>query len=446
VDPYFGSRKKLSTRDAVFYGVLVLFQLHVLWAVYHTLWSSERHFLIAVGGLVEATVEGIVSLLVQGYSTVYYTWENAQLQWMLASCAASALSIAKVVSLLDVVGLEGAMARRPGTVSFMSPRHIVVAIFRAAEVVSSALALVLFQFVTRPYGVFAVAGIACLVQFTAFSFYLEPRGRDLVLAFVGTFVYLDALLDEQHYFTIPARIYYSIRLLEYGLMLLVLWFRYPVATFEVYARFPFTVYALAGSLLIMFLLLVFLRSYLQRPRDWLQPSKQRPYELSLVTLTPHPTKLDVKQFFESICLNPNRLNELGVTSVSLFDCTLDDSVRDDVVGFVKANVEQISTLCLAHNKFTDETGSALANALKANNYLSQIELAWSDRGEPESNVFTKTTFDAFTAALQDTSAWPNTLMDVDLLYPKNDPKGMIDWGGLGSFEQAKYDAKYGPNC
>ena len=220
----------LSRNETFALGVSYVFQLHILVLCWISWKRGKKHQLLIDSKFAEAAIEAVVSSLVQTYAVIFgaRTLSHYQQLTLYMSILGSLASISNAFTLFDS---PSGIDQAPGNeTSPVSPRLLLVNAFRLCELTNKITGLSLFQLAFRPYGgCFAAA--ASYLSFTV-SIWLSQGQASFALPCV--FALINPMLETHNAVTMPHVVYYSLRLAETTIMVVLVWFVADVDVFSLY--------------------------------------------------------------------------------------------------------------------------------------------------------------------------------------------------------------------
>jgi hypothetical protein len=209
---------------------LPLAGLHMTYLAIVSLMMGCKHRFLYISALAEAILESAVSAFVQTYAVVFSKLDIADKMDLYSSIALSFVSIGFAFSSLDKMDGGELLVHLPGSCRSSTAQWWIVFVFRVAEVSSRATSLALFQRVWRPYGLFAVVGIDSVIIVAVAAVFQYHRGRftgrnqmellrsNIVYALPSVVCLMTPMLEKDTPLTVPPGFYYTLRILELGVM------------------------------------------------------------------------------------------------------------------------------------------------------------------------------------------------------------------------------------
>ena len=247
----------LSRNEVFMLGVSYVFQLHVIYLCWISWKRGKKHQLLIDSKFAEAAIEAVVSSLVQTYAVVFgaRTLSHYQQLTLYLSILGSLASISNAFTLFDS---PSGIDQAPGNeTSPISPRLLLVNGFRLCELTNKITGLSLFQLAFRPYGGCFAAAASYLSMTASIWFF----GGQASFALPCVFALINPMLETHNAVTMPHMVYYSIRLIETTIMILLVWFVADVDVHVIYQHCIPAVLAFAASGVGMMALLPAVRCF-----------------------------------------------------------------------------------------------------------------------------------------------------------------------------------------
>lgn len=216
---------KVSYGESLLLGFSYPLQLHMVYLTYLCIKAGKKHPVLISAKFAEASIEAVISALVQLYSLCFCSEaiaasncviEGDNQFWLAVSVASSLVSIGAAFSVFDMrsYGLAGL----PGSLTtYLDPLYLCVVLFRTSEITSRLTSLAAFQLVTRPYG-----GWLCMTLDAAIMVALIWRNGGMARYCIPCmFGLVNPMLEKEGVVTLPHRRYYLVRVVELLLMVLV---------------------------------------------------------------------------------------------------------------------------------------------------------------------------------------------------------------------------------
>ncbi|CAE7569403.1 Ankrd7 [Symbiodinium sp. CCMP2456] len=233
----------LSRNEVFMLGISYVFQLHVIYLCWISWKRGKKHQLLIDSKFAEAAIEAVVSSLVQTYAVVFgaRTLSHYQQLTLYLSILGSLASISNAFTLFDS---PSGIDQAPGNeTSPISPRLLLVNGFRLCELTNKITGLSLFQLAFRPYGGCFAAAASYLAMTASIWFF----GGQASFALPCVFALINPLLETHNAVTMPHMVYYSLRLIETTIMILLVWFVADVDVHLIYQHCIPAVLAFAAS-------------------------------------------------------------------------------------------------------------------------------------------------------------------------------------------------------
>jgi len=213
-------------------GFLLPFQLHVAFLCVYSTACGVVHPLIYSFKLAECFIEGSISSLIQTYALIFRDLPDADRHVGYVSACVSMVSIAFALTQFD--NSHRGLAGLPGVSEGWTPSLVLVFFFRFCEVLSRIVSICLFQLVMRNEEVynhmgFGSAGGAAIIVFDILIMFLltvRYQGmnmRNWIYCTISFVAFINPMLLTDNAFTMPAWVYYSVRLVELVLMGVAAW-------------------------------------------------------------------------------------------------------------------------------------------------------------------------------------------------------------------------------
>jgi hypothetical protein len=212
----------LSLKEIFILGISYVFQMHVVFLCWISWKQGKKHQLLIDSKFAEAAIEAVISALVQTYAVVFAGGDVELTIWQQSTLYLSIVaSLASISSAFTMFDSSNGIDEAPGNVpSVVSLRLLGVQFFRFCELTNKISAMALFQFATRPYGVY-IFGMADY-SILASLIYLFKGQPSYSLPCI--FALMNPMLETHNVTTLPHSVYYILRAFELIVMSAVAWY------------------------------------------------------------------------------------------------------------------------------------------------------------------------------------------------------------------------------